>query len=166
MLFMGEEWGAAEPFPFFCDFNEDLNEKVRKGRREELSRLPGFDAEDLPDPTSRETFNSAKLDWSKLSSSACAAMLDFYRTLLNLRRDRIVPLLRGVGGNVGRYAQQGEALFVEWHLADKRLQLQANLSGKPARLSQPIAGEVIYGLGRIDGQAADPWSLVWSLVDG
>ncbi|MGN7294257.1 malto-oligosyltrehalose trehalohydrolase [Rhizobium sp. SAFR-030] len=166
MLFMGEEWGAAEPFPFFCDFNEDLNEKVRKGRREELSRLPGFDAEDLPDPTSRETFNSAKLDWSKLGSGAGTAMLDFYRTLLNLRRDRIVPLMRGVGGNVGRYAQQGEALFVEWHLADKRLQLQANLSGKPARLSQPIDGEIIYDIGRIDGQAADPWSLVWSLVDG
>jgi 1,4-alpha-glucan branching enzyme len=34
MLFMGEEWGAREPFPYFCDFDEDLNEKVRKGRRE------------------------------------------------------------------------------------------------------------------------------------
>ena len=24
LLFMGEEWGATEPFPFFCDFKGDL----------------------------------------------------------------------------------------------------------------------------------------------
>ncbi len=24
MLFMGEEWGATQPFPFFCDFAGDL----------------------------------------------------------------------------------------------------------------------------------------------
>ena len=40
MLFMGEEWGAASPFPFFCDFSGELAEVVRKGRREEFSRFP------------------------------------------------------------------------------------------------------------------------------
>jgi maltooligosyltrehalose trehalohydrolase len=34
MLFMGEEWAAAQPFPFFCDFDADLADAVRKGRRE------------------------------------------------------------------------------------------------------------------------------------
>jgi malto-oligosyltrehalose trehalohydrolase len=36
LLFMGEEWGATEPFPFFCDFPEPLASAVRKGRREEF----------------------------------------------------------------------------------------------------------------------------------
>ena len=30
MLFMGEEWSATEPFPYFCDFEEELNRKVRE----------------------------------------------------------------------------------------------------------------------------------------
>src|SRR5262249_28100389 len=36
LLFMGEEWGAREPFPFFCDFRGDVGEAVRRGRRREF----------------------------------------------------------------------------------------------------------------------------------
>jgi malto-oligosyltrehalose trehalohydrolase len=42
MLFMGEEWAAAQPFPFFCDFEAELGEAVRKGRREEFAKFPEF----------------------------------------------------------------------------------------------------------------------------
>lgn len=42
MLFMGEEWAAAQPFPFFCDFDEELAAAVREGRREEFARFPEF----------------------------------------------------------------------------------------------------------------------------
>ena len=37
MLFMGEEWGAEQPFPYFCDFHGQLADAIRKGRREEFS---------------------------------------------------------------------------------------------------------------------------------
>ncbi|MBF3061383.1 malto-oligosyltrehalose trehalohydrolase, partial [Pseudomonas aeruginosa] len=37
MLFMGEEWGATTPFPFFCDFTGDLANAVRAGRRKEFA---------------------------------------------------------------------------------------------------------------------------------
>jgi malto-oligosyltrehalose trehalohydrolase len=166
MLFMGEEWGASEPFPFFCDFNEDLNEKVRVGRREELSRLPGFDADDLPDPTARETFESAKLDWAIRSGAQAEELLGFYRTVLSLRRERIVPLISEAAGGTGRFELDGEGLLVEWRLKDKRLQLQANLTDTARRVPQPASGEVIFRLGRIDAGEAAPWSLVWSLADG
>src|SRR5712691_137991 len=33
LMFMGEEWGARTPFPFFCDFTGSLAEAVRNGRR-------------------------------------------------------------------------------------------------------------------------------------
>ena len=166
MLFMGEEWGASEPFPFFCDFNEDLKEKVRVGRREELSRLPGFDADDLPDPTARETFESAKLDWAIRSGAQAEELLGFYRTVLSLRRERIVPLISEAAGGTGRFELDGEGLLVEWRLKDKRLQLQANLTDTARRVPQPASGEVIFRLGRIDAGEAAPWSLVWSLADG
>ena len=40
LLFMGEEWGCQQPFLFFCDFEGELGEAVRKGRREEFAALP------------------------------------------------------------------------------------------------------------------------------
>lgn len=165
MLFMGEEWGAPEPFPFFCDFNEDLNEKVRQGRRKELSRLPGFDADDLPDPTAEETFRKAKLDWSRLSTDEAGDMLAFYRDLLAIRRARITPLLRRAGGASGRFEVDGASLSVAWNLAGKRLQLCANLTAEAGEVATMPPGEELYRLGEFDGGHAAPWSLVWSLAD-
>ncbi|WP_376774098.1 malto-oligosyltrehalose trehalohydrolase [Rhizobium pisi] len=162
MLFMGEEWGAEEPFPFFCDFDEDLNEKVRKGRREELSRLPGFDADDLPDPTAPSTFAAAKLDWSKLASSRT---LDFYRTLLDLRHRKIIPLLNGAGSAVYRAA--GNAIAVDWTLAgNRRLHLRANLGHEAAVLSEEQdGGETIFRLGHRDSYGLAPWTVIWSISE-
>jgi 1,4-alpha-glucan branching enzyme len=37
MIFMGEEWGAAQPFPFFCDFDSELADAVPDGRRAEFA---------------------------------------------------------------------------------------------------------------------------------
>ncbi|MBY5403022.1 malto-oligosyltrehalose trehalohydrolase [Rhizobium leguminosarum] len=164
MLFMGEEWGAKEPFPFFCDFDQDLNEKVRKGRREELSRLPGFDANDLLDPTAPSTFATAKLDWSKLTSSE---ILDFYRTLLDLRHRRIVPLLKGAGAGNAVYRSAGSALAVDWSLAqNRRLHLHANLGAEAAPLvSERDDGETIFRLGGSDGGNLAPWTVIWSISE-
>ena len=78
MLFMGEEWGAAQPFPFFCDFGPELAAAVRKGRREEFARFPEFQdpavRETIPDPTAEATFLSAKLAWDDRDrAAACRA---------------------------------------------------------------------------------------------
>ncbi|WP_259671599.1 malto-oligosyltrehalose trehalohydrolase [Rhizobium sp. NZLR3b] len=162
MLFMGEEWGAEEPFPFFCDFDEDLNEKVRKGRRDELSRLPGFDADDLLDPTAPSTFAAAKLDWSKRTTSD---VLEYYRTLLDLRHRKIVPLLKGVAGGSAVYRSAGNAIAVDWTLAESRhLHLRANLGSEAGRPLDPQQGdaETIFRLGSDGGDLA-PWTVIWSM---
>ncbi|MDC7744686.1 malto-oligosyltrehalose trehalohydrolase [Rhizobium binxianense] len=161
MLFMGEEWGATEPFPFFCDFDEELNEKVRRGRREELSRLPGFDADDLLDPTAPSTFAAAKLDWSKLASSD---VLEYYRTLLDLRHRKIVPLLKGAAGSAV-YRSAGNAIAVDWTLAQsRRLHLRANLGNAAAPLAaQQDDAETIFRLGGSDGGGLAPWTVIWSI---
>jgi malto-oligosyltrehalose trehalohydrolase len=39
LLFMGEEFGASNPFLFFCDFGPELSSKVREGRRSEFERF-------------------------------------------------------------------------------------------------------------------------------
>jgi malto-oligosyltrehalose trehalohydrolase len=164
MLFMGEEWGARVPFPYFCDFDEELNEKVRNGRREELSRLPGFDADDLLDPTALSTFEMAKLDWSQLDGADASEMLAFYNSLLALRHERIVPLLKGVGGCSGGFRRDRSVTAVSWALAGgAKLHLLVNLSDKPARIASPPVGERFFLLGSTSEDTLSPWSVSSSI---
>ena len=86
MLFMGEEWAASTPFPFFSGHPEpDLGTAVTQGRLEEFSRM-GWDPETVPDPLDVATFTSARLDWSELDEGRHKVVLDAYRELISLRR--------------------------------------------------------------------------------
>lgn len=161
MLFMGEEWGSADSFAYFCDFDEDLNEKVRKGRREELSRLPGFDADDLPDPTARETFRSSKLDWSRLNDVGSQETLAFYKELLAIRHAHIVPMLADIAPEKTRYSVEDGIIDVEWQThSGQRLHLTANLSdaAKPSLGSERI--KPLFVLGTVAEAEIGPWSVV------
>ncbi len=174
MLFMGEEWAAAQPFPFFCDFGEELAAAVRKGRREEFARFPEFrdpaTRERIPDPVAAATFESAKLDWEQAQREPHAAWLDWYRRVLAVRREDIVPLLPGIRG-AGQYRIIGDAAVqVSWPLEDggRRLVLAANLSpatvgGFASCAGTPLwtEGEVAAGTGGAD--AFDPWTVRWSI---
>ena len=165
MLFMGEEWGARTPFPYFCDFNEELNEAVRKGRRKELSRLPGFDTDDLLDPTAPSTFASAKLDWQGLGDDKAAEWLDLYRELLALRRERIVPLLGGAGVTAGTARRDRGVVAVRWNLAGgETLSVVANLSDELGpEVSLRSGEEPLYALRAAPGQPMPAWSVLWSI---
>ncbi len=86
MVFMGEEWGASTPWPFFVGFGDpELQETVRTGRREEFAEH-GWDAADVPDPTADATFTSARLDWGESAEEPHAGLLEVYRALIALRR--------------------------------------------------------------------------------
>ena len=70
MLFMGEEWAATTPFPFFSDYGGELAEAVRRGRAKQLAETGHVDEETLrraPDPQAESTFLSAKLRWEELN---------------------------------------------------------------------------------------------------
>ncbi|MBW9117307.1 malto-oligosyltrehalose trehalohydrolase [Rhizobium cauense] len=166
MLFMGEEWNASEPFPYFCDFEADLNEKVRQGRREELARLPGFDTDELPDPTSQATFEAAKLDWTRLVETSAAENLAFYQSLLAVRRARIIPLLRKIGAHSGSFMSSEEGLVtVTWRLTDNRhLRLDCNLSDGTIHTESEEQGESIFRLGLISTGSMGPWSVSWRIL--
>ncbi|RKS09003.1 maltooligosyl trehalose hydrolase [Nocardiopsis sp. Huas11] len=87
LLFMGEEWGATTPWPFFASFTDaDLVEGVRRGRRREFAAL-GWAEEDIPDPMDPATRDSAVLDWDQRDQGHHALLLETYRSLIALRRD-------------------------------------------------------------------------------
>jgi maltooligosyltrehalose trehalohydrolase len=90
LLFMGEEWAASSPFPYFCDARADwLDEAARRGRQQEFAAF-GWDPSAIPDPVALSAFESARLRWTEPASGGGehAAMLSWYRQLLSLRRER------------------------------------------------------------------------------
>jgi maltooligosyltrehalose trehalohydrolase len=143
LLFMGEEFAADTPFLFFCDFHGDLANAVRDGRREEFSRFAKFSSpetrERIPDPNSEKTFLNSKLDWQSLQDKSHRDSFAFFKGLLALRRETIVPHLRGATGASSEFKVLGEtALVVRWKLGDNsELTLFANLGRVAAAAAEP-----------------------------
>ena len=160
MLFMGEEWGAADPFPFFCDFDEELNAKIRLGRKEELKRLPGFEAEDVCDSTAEATFRSAKLRWDKMNENP--GIGHYYRQLLRLRHEIIVPLLAEAHSCPATYDPDASPVRVRWQTGSTHLHLAANLSNAPVILKRPTEGQAFFSSGSTADNRLGPWAVVWS----
>ena len=169
MLFMGEEWQATSPFPFFCDFSGDLADAVRDGRREEFRHFPAFRDEAardrIPDPTAESTFASAVLDWTALDEPGHAAALDRTRRLLALRRDSVAPLVAGMGPYAGRHEILGrQAVTVTWTTAGGEvLRLDANLKAEPQDGFSPAAGTQIWREGEMDGGRLGAWAVRWTV---
>jgi 4-alpha-glucanotransferase len=172
MLFMGEEWGTEQPFPFFCDFGPELAEAVRNGRRAEFARFPDFQdpakRERIPDPTAEETFAVAKLAWDDVLREPHAGWLDWYCRVLAARHAWIIPRAAGIRGG-GRYEVIGNgAVVVRWSIdgSDEELTLAANLSARPLSGFPPADGQVLWREGEQDERGRfGPWSVRWSIQD-
>jgi malto-oligosyltrehalose trehalohydrolase len=121
LIFMGEEWGAEEPFLFFTDFHDELAEAVREGRRNEFKDFAAFkdpDARDkIPDPNAVTTFERSIPRLDDAGSSDHAEQLQWYRTLLRIRREQIVSRLAGTT-SIGASAVGDKAVVALWRLGD------------------------------------------------
>jgi maltooligosyltrehalose trehalohydrolase len=150
MLFMGEEFAAASPFLFFCDFGPELAKAVTEGRRREFGRFLDFgngEAERvIPDPNHPDTFERSKLDWLALAESRHSQWLELYKRLLALRREHIVPRLAGMRGAAGTYeALSAAALIAAWRMGDgSTLSVRLNLSSDSATAPAPPQGELLH----------------------
>ena len=175
MLFMGEEWGSARPFDYFCDYPDPLASAVRKGRRDEFSHLPEFadpaSVDRLADPNATATRDNSVLDWDALDQPAHAALLALHTELLALRRDQVAPLLPEIDGHSAAFTVLNElpdgtgALDARWRTRDGHtLVLAANLSGTPAPWTDR-PGKVLFRLLPGDpGDVLPAWDLVLGLA--
>lgn len=178
LLFMGEEFAAARPFQFFCDFGPELAAAVAAGRRRGFACFEGFarllEHRTPPDPNDPDTFDRCKLDWDCLDATLHVDWLGFYRNLLELRHNQIVPRLAGMQGNAGTFRQIREhGLWVRWRLGDgSGLTLVANLGDSPLPVTATdlAVGKPLYACPpslTIDA-ATDQlplWCVVWFLQD-
>jgi len=172
LLFMGQEWGAPQPFPFFCDFGADLAAAVTEGRRREFARFPEFSDADararIPDPNAAETFAAARLDPADAGTDTGRFWRDFHRELLTLRAREIVPRLRGLRAGQGGFELINDQAFrADWRLGDgARLTLIANLGDAPVTGGRVPAGDLLYAVpvlsGAYDGHSP-AWSVLWFL---
>ena len=152
MIFMGEEWGATTPWPFFASFTDpELVEGVRKGRRREFAAL-GWAEEDIPDPMDPATRDRAVLDWSEPGHEPRKRVLDTYRALIALRRaepELRDPRLDRFAVNAG---QDGRTLV----LTRGSLRLVCNLGLEETRMELDAAPREVLlagGAPRVDGAA-------------
>lgn len=151
LLFMGEESGAREPFLYFTDFDPDLAEKVREGRRAEFSQFAAFRDEkaraDIPDPNALTSFEASRPDFEGANSQEWNCL---YTSLLALRRERIVPHLRGTV-SLGAEAIGRHAVIAHWRLGDgSRLTIAGNFgeidAGHRLPRAKPIWGTSAHSL--------------------
>ena len=145
LLFMGEEWGCTQPFLFFCDFEGELGEAVRNGRREEFKRFASFN-KSIPDPLAEDTFRQCVLDWTKRD----AGWLAHYKKLLQIRARSVAR--RDFGP--GKYQMLGERAFeVKW----AGLTLIANCGDEKVAVKVVPAQAALWS----NAKPGEPWSVNW-----
>jgi maltooligosyltrehalose trehalohydrolase len=161
MLFMGEEYGAREPFLFFTDFTGELGKAVRDGRRREFAHTPGFseegDEDRIPDPNDHDTFAA-----SRFSGSADDAdeWYEHIRNLLELRHNRIMPFLADTMAMAAR-AVTDSCVSAEWRLGRAgTLRIVANFGASEVPVRMPDEPP-IFGDRASQAQIAPYTTLVW-----
>jgi maltooligosyltrehalose trehalohydrolase len=146
LMFMGDEWGAREPFPFFCDFKGELADAVRNGRRKEFAEAYAGSHDDVPDPLSEQTVRLARLDWAAIDKPEHRARLDLVKRLIAARAAFIIPRLPHLQPG-GHAAFADGILTAQWTFASgETLSMLANLSERVRtcpgtfRNEQPVWG--------------------------
>ena len=172
LLFMGEEFAAATPFLFFCDFGRELAAKVRDGRRAEFAKFEQFNSPQaqaqIPDPNSEETFLRSKLDWDSVEREPHAKWLRFYRNVLKCRHEKVAPRIKDiVPGRATFEILSPLGLDVRWPFARSgSLQLIANFDGQPLALRHEPNGQLLYTTSDVhdrEWKEIPPLAAVWFL---
>ncbi|WP_082702594.1 malto-oligosyltrehalose trehalohydrolase [Pseudacidovorax intermedius] len=155
MLFMGEEWAATSPFLYFCDFGPELAQAVTDGRRKEFGRFAGFTSEQaqalIPDPNAESTFEASRLNWDERDQPGHRERLHEVRSLLAVRKRRVVPHLPAKPGS-GRWQLAGDILFLQWEMVPSQpdgvcwLQIVINL-GDTEQFGAAPTGRVFHSWG-------------------
>jgi maltooligosyltrehalose trehalohydrolase len=139
MLFEGEEWGASTPFQYFTDhIDPELGRLVSEGRRREFSAF-GWKPEDVPDPQDPATFERSVLDWAELDKEPHAALLEWHKALVVLRR-RLPALTDGRFDDVHTAWDESAAWFT---LTRGPVTVACNLAGHTQAIPLPDEARAI-----------------------
>jgi 1,4-alpha-glucan branching enzyme/maltooligosyltrehalose trehalohydrolase len=145
MLFFGEEFGATTPWLYFADWEGELRDAVRAGRKREFG-----EAVDAPDPCDERTFEASRPDDAQRDSEEGRHWLEMVERALHFRHTHIAPRhhLLSTGkhtahrvGDTGvqvcwRY-DDGQAIVLQLNLGAQAMQL-------PTRIDELATTEEIF----------------------
>ena len=154
LFFMGEPWGARQPFPFFADFPAPLDEAVREGRRREFAQFAAFadpaTRARIPDPNAASTFESSCMDLDAAGTAEGAEWMAWFAVLLTVRRTQLVPRL-SAWRSAGAEVVAPGAVRAAWQDAAGRVEVVLNLGADTLAIDPPC-GDAGAGHYRSDGQ--------------
>jgi maltooligosyltrehalose trehalohydrolase len=139
LLFMGEEYAEDAPFPYFIEHSDpQLIDAVRCGRRSEFEAFAW--QSEIPDPQAEATFLGAKLRPELRAEREHQVLLEFYRTLIELRK-KLSPLRRLDKATMKVTAHENEkVLRIERWDGAERILLIANLDTTPQTAPTELGG--------------------------
>ncbi len=146
MIFMGEEWGASTPWPFFSSHpEEELGEAVRTGRIEEFRQM-AWDVSLIPDPQDPKTFASAKLHWDELAEPGHADLLALTTRLIEIRHT--YPDFTDPRFDQGKATSDDEA---GWLLVERgTMVMLVNFADHPSEIAYVGALDAVLQIGDVE----------------
>ncbi|MFK2891787.1 malto-oligosyltrehalose trehalohydrolase [Dyella flagellata] len=146
LFFMGEEWGCRTPFYYFTDYQGELAEKVREGRREEFAHFAGFaDPERrqrIPDPNALATY-AASIPRQEDSMSA-QEWGHWFAGLLQMRKRHLVERLAGSRA-LSCEVLGKQAVHARWRLrSGQHWEIALNLSEQDVSLPRDSASRILW----------------------
>ena len=121
--------GASTPFQYFTAHEDAaIGHAVSEGRRNEFAAF-GWNAGDVPDPQSMDTFARSRLNWDEHAIEPHADLLAWYRALIAFRRNQ--PALRDGDYRSVQFDVTDDQVFVVRRGA---IELACNLSERPATI--------------------------------
>lgn len=141
MFFMGEPWGASQPFLFFTDFQPPLDEAVREGRRREFAHFSAFadpaKRQQIPDPNALQTFLDSVTPIGEAEVVPGDDWRAFFVALIAVRRRWLVERQSGWAA-LGARAIGPKALTAGWQGGPGSWYVAVNFADAPVAL--PGAG--------------------------
>jgi maltooligosyltrehalose trehalohydrolase len=160
LLFMGEEYGEEAPFQYFVSHSDqELIEAVRRGRKEEFSAFQWEGT--LPDPQDEMTFLRSKMDLDLRHNEKHHTLLEFYRTLIQLRKE--TPPLSSLdkrGIKVEAF-ERDKAILMKRQCGEDQVIGVFNFSDKPVRIETTIDKG---NWQRVIGSACEEWGGIGALA--
>jgi 1,4-alpha-glucan branching enzyme len=158
------------PFPSFCDFEGELGDLVRTGRRDEFKAFPAFhdpeQREKIPDPQAEHTFLLGKIDWEQRDYGIHNDWFRWYKKILAVRKEDIVPLLPQIKSSATFEIRGEGAVDVVWQAGNQKLRLSANPSGERVDGFPGDSGRTLWQEApNCEGTVNRPWSVRWAVID-
>ena len=156
MIFEGEEFAASTPFLYFADHEDaEMAKAVKKGRQAEFAAF-GWKGDEIPDPEKKETYQRSKLNWDEMHEGGHEEMLQWYRSLIWLRR-RSASLNEGEPGQTKAWFDEDKG----WLVMERGLMtIMCNLGDEAVRLENPRDFTVVMmsreGVERAEGHVVLP----------